>query len=443
MPGGPSAPGTGPAGPASAGSPSARTGPRGLLRRLVDVRGEERPALGWSFAYGVALMWSYYALRPIREEMGIRGGVERLHESFLATFLVMLLAVPAFSALMARVPRARAIPVVYRLVLAVILAFAALVWKGVAPALVARAFFVWVSVFNLFVVSVLWSYLADVFTSEQGKRLFGFIAGGLSAGAMLGLLTTGLLVRPLGISGLLVVSAAWLEVAARCAGRLARWARTGSASAREGEALGGSPFAGFTMVARSPYLAAMGAHVILFTFTGTIVYIAQARLFAALIHESATRTQLFAAVDLGTQIATFLLQALASGRLLAGLGLWPALAIHPLLALVGLLGLAAWPSLWLVTSLQAVRRAIHYAFERPAREVLFTVVSREEKYKAKSFLDTVVYRGGDVLGSQAAAALLASGVALGGVSLATAPLAVAWLATARYLRNRHASLERR
>ncbi len=417
---------------------------QGLLarsaRRLVDVRGEEAPALAWSFAYGVALMWSYYMLRPIREEMGIRGGVERLHESFLATFLVMLLAVPAFSALMARVPRARAIPVVYRLVLGALLGFAALVWKGAEPALVARAFFVWVSVFNLFVVSVLWSYLADIFTSEQGKRLFGFVAGGLSAGAILGLLTTGLLVRPLGIPGLLLVSAALLEAAARCAGRLAGWARTGSASAREGEALGGSPFAGFTLVARSSYLLALAAHQVLITFTGTIVYLAQARLVAGLA-DSATRTQLFAAVDLATNLLTLGLQSLVTGRLLAGLGLGPALAVHPLLALAGLLALAAWPSLWLVTSLQALRRAVHHSFERPAREVLFTVVSREEKYKAKSFLDTVVYRGGDVLGSQAAAALFAAGVALGGVSLAAAPLAVAWLAAARYLRSRHASLE--
>lgn len=415
----------------------------GLLRRLVDVRREEVPALGWSFAYGVALMWGYYMLRPIREEMGIRGGVERLHESFLATFLVMLLAVPAFSALMARVPRARAIPVVYRLVLLVLVGFAALVWRGIAPAPVARAFFVWVSVFNLFVVSVLWSYLADVFTSEQGKRLFGFIAGGLSAGAVLGLLTTGLLVKSLGIEGLLLVSAALLEVAARCAGRLARWARTGSAAAREGEALGGSLLAGFTLVARSRYLLALAVHQVLITFTVTIVYLAQARLFAALIPQSATRTQLFAALDLATQLVSLGLQSLAAGPLLSGLGLWPALAVHPLLALAGLLAVGAWPSLWLVTSLLSLRRVVHYSFERPAREVLFTVVSREEKYKAKSFLDTLVYRGGDALGAQAAAALFAAGVSLGGVSLAAAPLAVAWLATARYLRNRHASLERR
>ncbi len=416
--------------------------PVGLTRRLVDVRPAEARALRWAFAYGVVLMWSYYVLRPIREEMGIRGGVQRLQESFLATFLVMLVAVPAFSALVARVPRARAIPVVYRLVLVVLIGFAGLVWRGIEPALVARAFFVWVSVFNLFVVSVLWSYLADVFTSEQGKRLFGFISGGLSAGAILGLLTTGLLVRPLGIEGLLLVSAALLEAAARCAGRLARWARSDSASAREGQALGGSILAGFTLVARSRYLLALAVHQVLITFTGTIVYLAQARLVAALVHGSAARTQLFAAVDLGTQVVTLGLQSLAAGPLLAGLGLWPALAVHPLLALAGLLAIAAWPSLWLVTSLQAVRRAIHYSFERPAREVLFTVLSREEKYKAKSFLDTVVYRGGDVLGAQAAAALFAAGASLGGVSLAAAPLAVAWAATARYLRNRHASLER-
>jgi AAA family ATP:ADP antiporter len=353
----------------------------------------------------------------------------------------MLLAVPAFAALVARVPRARAIPVVYRFFLVNLLVFWLLLRSGLAHGLVSRAFFVWVSVYNLFVVSVFWSYMADLFDSAQGKRIFGFVAAGGSAGALCGPALAALLVKGIGVANLLLLSAALLEVAARCAARLSRWAR--AAGPEAGEALGGGPFAGFAEVFRSRYLGALGLQMLFATASATFVYLQQARLFADLVKDSATRTFWFATVDLVVNVVSLVLQSLATGRLLAATGLGLALYAHPVLAAAGLLAIAAWPSLWLLTAVQALRRAVHYAVERPAREVLFTVVPREAKYKAKSFIDTLVYRGGDAASAWAFKALAGPGLGmgLGGVALAVTPLAVAWLAVARYLRRRHAALE--
>lgn len=414
----------------------------GPVGRLAAVRPGERAALFWSFAYFFSLLSGYYLLRPVREEMGIRGGVENLPWAFTATFASMLVAVPLFSWLVARVPRARAIPIVYRFFLLHLLVFYFLLRSGAGHGVVARAFFVWVSVYNLFVVSVFWAYMADVWESGQAKRLFGFIAAGGSAGALLGPLLAAGLVRPLGVPALLLVSAGLLEVAAQCAGRLGRWARQARpGEAGAGAALGGGPFAGFAEAVRSRYLAALAAQMLLFTASGTIIYFQQARLVASLLHDSAARTRLFAGIDLAVNVASLLTQSLLTGSVLTRLGLGFALSLHPVLAAGGLLAIAAWPSLALVTVVQALRRAVHYGLERPAREALYTVVPREEKYKAKSFIDTVVYRGGDALSAWAWTGLSALGPGLAGAALAATPLAVAWLLVARYLHRRHAALE--
>jgi len=411
-----------------------------LLGRAVDVRPEERSALLWSFAYFFSLLAGYYLLRPVREEMGIRGGVENLPWAFTATFAVMLVAVPVYSLWVARVPRARAIPVVYRFFLLHLVVFWLFLRAGVAREAVARSFFVWVSVYNLFVVSVFWSYMADVWTSTQARRLFGVVAAGGSAGAIAGPLLAALLVGRLGVANLLLLSALLLEVAARCAGRLGRWARSRAPDA-DAAALGGGPFAGYRDVFRSPYLGALAGQMLLATATGTIVYFQQAQLVASLIRDSAARTRLFASIDLAVNVLSLLLQGLAAGRLMASLGLGLSLALHPLLALGGLLLVAFSPTLLAVTGVQALRRAVHFGLERPAREVLYTVVPREQKYKAKSFIDTVVYRGGDALAGWGWKGLVALGLGLGGVALTVTPLAVAWLLVARYLRRRHAALE--
>jgi ATP:ADP antiporter, AAA family len=427
---------------------------RALLARLVDARGRELSATLWAFAWFFSLLCGLYVLRPLREEMGIRGGVDKLQWLFTATFFAMLAAVPAFSALMARVPRARAIPLVYRFVVLCLLAFFALLRLGWAPVAVARAFFVWVSVYNLFVVSVFWSFLTDLFTSDQGKRLFGFVAAGGSAGALVGPAAAGLLVGRIGVANLVLVAALLLEASTWCVGRLSRWARErGSAApapstvaapapAPEG-ALGGSAWSGFGLVFRSKYLLGIAVQTLLFSLASTFLYFQQARIVAAAIHDSARRTALFAAVDLAVNVLALATQSLATGRILAGLGLSVGLSLVPAFSAAAFLAIAAAPGLWVMGIVQALRRALHYAVERPAREVLYTVLGREEKYKAKSFVDTVVYRGGDAASGWAYAGLSALGLSLAGSALAAIPVAGLSLLVARWLAARQQRMERK
>jgi ATP:ADP antiporter, AAA family len=418
------------------------------LGRVVDVRPAEVAGLLWALAYFFTLLFGYYLLRPLREEMGIRGDVTKLHWVFTATFVVMLAAVPVYSALVARAPRARAVPWVYRFFVLNLLLFWLLFRGGVAPAWVARAFFVWVSVYNLFVVAVFWSLLADLFTAAQGRRLFGFIAAGGSVGALLGSAVVAWLAGRLGVATLVLLSALSLEVAAQCAGRLAAWARAAPAGddahrrdARDGAALGGSAFAGFGAVARSPYLLATAAQMLLFTLGGTFLYFNLARAVAGALPDSASRASLFAGVDLAVNLGALATQSLGTGRIVAAIGLRGALGRVPVLSLAGFAAAAAAPTVWVLGGFQTLRRAAHYAVERPAREVLFTVVSREEKYKAKSLVDTFVFRGGDALAGWVHAGLAGLGLTLPALSLAAVPVAALSLLLARWLARRERGME--
>jgi AAA family ATP:ADP antiporter len=415
--------------------------------RAPEDRPAERRAAALAFAYFFALLASYYLLRPVREEMGIRGGVGALHWSFTATFVALLLAVPASSALFARVPRVRAVPLVYRFFLAHLLLFAAAFATGAWPVAVARTFFVWLSVFNLLVVAVFWSFMADLFTAEQGRRLFGRVAAGGSLGAIVGSAAAGLLVGPIGFAGVVALAALLLEVAARCAVVLSRAPpRRADGGARpsapaEGAPVGGSAFSGVAVVFRSPYLLALAVQLLLFTFGSTFLYFEQARIVAAAIPEPARRTALFAGVDLAVNVGSFAVQAFATGPLAVAFGLAPALAAVPVLTGTGFVALALVPSLWAVGAVQALRRIGHYALERPARDVLFTVVPREQKYKSKAFIDTVVYRGGDALAAWTQSGLAALGLAARDLALAGLPLAVLALVLGLWLARRERRLE--
>lgn len=415
--------------------------------RAVDVRAGEGAGLFGAFGWFFTLLWGYYLLRPIRDEMGVRGDPTRLHWVFTATFVAMLVAVPLFSALVARVPRRRAVPWVYRFFLLHLVVFWALVRADVAPEWVARAFFVWVSVYNLFVVSVFWSVLADLFTSAQGKRLFGFIAAGGSAGALLGSATVAWLAERVGVANLLLLSALLLEAAARFASGLARWGEGGQAgrSAVEpgrGDApLGGTAWSGFAEVARSTYLLAIAAQLALHSLGSTFLYFNLARTVGAALPDPATRAALFAKVDLAVSLLALATQSLATGRIVAALGLGGTLAIVPLLSAAGFGIAAAAPRYWVLGAFQTLRRAAHFAVDRPSREVLFTVVRPEEKYKAKNFIDTFVYRGGDALSGWLHAGLASLGLALPALSLAAIPFAAASTALAFWLGRRERQLE--
>ena len=412
------------------------------LGRVVAARPGEMRALLWSFAYFFCLLAGYYVLRPLRDEMGIAGGVRNLQWLFTATFVVMLVAVPVFGAMVARLPRRRFIPLVYHFFVANITIFWLLLTFDVGKVHVARVFFVWISVFNLFAVSVFWSFMADLYASEQGKRLFGFIAAGGSAGALLGPALTVGLAAPLGPVNLLFVAAMFLELAVLCAHRLESAAAPAAsalaaASAEpelgtrpESAALGGDWLAGIAMVLRSPYLAGIALWVSLLSLGGTFLYFQQANIVAAASDDPAVRTRIFAAIDLSIGLLTIIVQFFATGPLIARFGVGRAAAALPLVFGLGFLALAFAPMLFVVIAFQAIQRTANFAIANPAREVLFTVLEREEKYKAKNVIDIVVFRGADALSGWLFAVLRGTGLELSTISLATVPVAGVWLVLA-------------
>lgn len=413
------------------------------LARIVAVNPGEARALLWSFAYFFFLLAAYYVLRPVRDEMGVASGIRNLPWLFTATFFVMLAAVPLFGALVARLPRRRFIPLVYHFFALNILAFWLMLTFKVALADTARVFFVWISVFNLFAVSVFWSFMADLYRSEQGKRLFGFIAAGGSAGALLGPLLAVTLAESLGRANLLLIALVLLEAAVFCAMRLETAAAAlkqedaPAAPAQQAPELGGGWLAGLGMVLRSPYLAGIALWVALLSLAGTFLYFQQLGIVAALSDDPNRRTAIFARIDLAVSLLTILVQFLATGRLIRRFGAGPAAALLPLVFAAGFLALALTPVLWVVIAFQALQRAANFAISNPAREVLFTVLGREEKYKAKYVIDNVVFRGGDAVSGWLYHALRGLGLEPSAISLATVPVAAGWLALALLLGREH------
>lgn len=410
--------------------------PRGPFAAVLP---DERPAVVWAFLYFFAILCGYYILRPLRDEMGIVGGVKNLPWQFTATFVVMLLAVPFYSAVVARFPRRTIIPVVYRFCALNLLGFLVLDRAHVSEVWVARVFFVWVSVFNLFVVSIFWSFLVDTFRQDQGKRLFGAIAAGGSLGAIAGPALAGVLVTSFGREALFAASALLLEAAVFCVRRLIAWAgahRAGGVGSAPDRPVGGGVFAGFRLALSSPYLLAIVGMMLAYTITSTVIYADQARIIEATVHDSASRTALFARIDLWVNVVALVLQSLVTGWVLTVLGLGAALLALPLLTAGGFVGLAMAPGLATLVVVQIARRGLQYGLERPSRELLFTVVTSEEKYKAKAFIDTVVFRGGDAASIWAYDAVRALGppaiaVTAGMLCVCAGWGAIAWFASKR------------
>jgi AAA family ATP:ADP antiporter len=401
-----------------------------LLQRLVNVRPGEVAALVWAFLYFFSLLCSYYIVRPMRDEMGIAGGVDNLQWLFTGTFLAMLAVVPLFGWVSSRFERRRFLPAVYGFFIVNLLLFFVLFQSAVTHAWVARAFFIWTSVFNLFVVSVFWSFMTDIFSNAQARRLFGCIAAGGTAGAICGPLLTTLLALPLGPANLLPVSAGLLGIAVFCIHRLGAWqAAAGQgnpAATQNAAAIGGQVLAGVQLALRSPYLLGICLLMLLFTTLATFLYFQQAQIVRDSFSDPAQRTAVFAAMDLAVNILTLLFQVLLTGRLVQWLGLGWTLALVPLLLAAGFLALGLAPVLAVLVVVQVLRRAGNYAIMRPAREMLYVVLGREEKYKAKNFIDTVVYRGGDALSAWAYAGLTALGLGLSAIALLAVPLALLW-----------------
>jgi AAA family ATP:ADP antiporter len=409
----------------------------GRLHALLPATAAERRAALWSFAYFFALLAAYYVLRPLRDQMAIAGGVQRLPWLFTATFAALIVAQPIYGALVARLPRRRFIAIVYHFFALNLAAFWLLLALDVAAVALARVFFVWVSVFSLFAVAVFWSFMADLFDSEQGKRLFGFIGAGGTIGALLGPILTIALAGPLGPQNLLLVALVLLELAVVCVHRLER---TASAAAPRDDAdalVGGGAFAAIPEIARSPYLLALAAWASLLSFGATIVYFAQAHVVAAEVHGAAAQTRVFAGVDLAVGVLTLATQVFATGRFLERFGVGVAAAVLPAVFIAGFAALGIAPTLAVVLALQVAQRWLNFAIANPARQVFFTVVGRGEKYKAKSFIDVVVYRGSDALWGWLYETLQAIGLKLAAIAIAAIPVAAAWLALSALLGRMH------
>jgi len=380
----------------------------------------------WSFAYFFCLLSAYYILRPLRDEMGVAGGVRNLQWLFTATFLVMLAAVPVYGALVARIARRRFIPLVYHFFVLNLAIFWVLLALDVERQTVARVFFVWISVFVLFAVSVFWSFMADVWHSEQGKRLYGFIAAGGSVGALAGPAITIGLAKAIGAVNLLIVAAALLELAVFCAMRL-ETATHEDEKQPEAAGTGGGAIDGILMVLRSPYIAGITLWVALMSVAATFLYFEQAAIVAAASDDPAVRTRIFATVDLAVGLLTLALQFVATGKLIARFGTGPALALLPLVFAAGFVVLAAAPLLAVVIAFQALQRTANFAISNPAREVLFTVVARDEKYKAKNVIDIVAVRGADAAGGWLFTALRSLAAELRAIPVAAIAIAGACL----------------
>jgi AAA family ATP:ADP antiporter len=372
-------------------------------------------------------------LRSVRETMAIVSGVQNIPWLFTGTFTVMLAATPVFGWVASRYRRRTFIPWIYYFFIAnILLFFVAFNWfMEAAPARVwvARAFFIWLSVFNLFVVSVFWSFMADIWSTDQSRRLFGIISAGGSTGAFLGPAITSVVVVPIGFENLLLLSAGLLAFSVYCIHRLRLWSLgqvsdDGRTEAAASQPLGGSAFGGVKLVVTTPYLAAIAASMVCATFLGGAIYMYMAELVSLTFPDQDRQTRVFALIDSVSNAMSFVGQLLIVRFAVKKFGIGMTLALLPLVSIVAFALLAANPVFIVIAAFQVVRRALQHGLAKPASDMLYSVVSRESKYKAKNFIETAVWRGGDVVATWTIRSL--SGIGLGGVALACIPIAIVW-----------------
>ena len=428
------------------------------LQRLFDVRRDEVLPVCLAVLFFFCVLVALMILRPAREALGLRGGIDAVRWLFMGTALVALLVNPLFGWLVSRLPRLQFIAATYAFFACSLVGFfLLLVLTPAAVGVVSgQVFYVWFSVFNLFATMVFWALMADRFTLEQGKRFFGLIAVGGTLGAIAGPALASHLAAPLGTPALLLVSAGFLAAGLAAAWGIARVRPPPLAQVpgervpgemlpgdgAPGEAapvidarapIGGSPWAGVRAVFASRYLLGIAAYVVILAVMATFLYFTRLQMVAELGDDLDLRTTMFARIDLITQIATLLLQALVAGRLMQRVGVPLTLALLPLTTALGFVGLAMVGSLAALIAFEAAFRAVQRALMRPARETLFTVLPREDKYKAKAFIDTFVYRGGDVVGAQLEGLLGRLGLGLAALASVAVPLALLWAALALWL----------
>ena len=432
-----------------------------LLRRVVDVEPHEVRAMLASAVFFFCALASWFVLRPLRDAVAAGTTPTQLSWLFVGTLTTTLVANPLFWALVVRFPPRKFIPYAYQVIVASLLVFYVLLRLGrghdgsAVDVWTSRAFFVWTSMFNLFVTSLFWCFMADVFRSDQAKRLFGFIGVGGTLGSVAGSAATAVLAKGIGDVNLLLVSCVLLELAVVA---VARFPLPGSAPERagdadrraqlsqvaqlQGRAVGGNLWAGFTHTVKSPYLLGIAVFLVLFTIGSTFLYFEQSSIVGATFTDRATRTAVLARVELLVQVLTVLTQIFLTGRIIRWFGLVSALAFLPVVSMLGFGALASVPVFGALAAFVVLRRAGNFALTNPGMEVLFTVVPREDKYKAKSFIETFVYRGGDQIGAWTFAGLTALGLGLSAISWVAVPMSAVWLGLGVWLSRKQAALAR-
>jgi ATP:ADP antiporter, AAA family len=410
---------------------------KALALRLTNAIDDELPAALWSFVYFFTLLASYYVLRPIRDEMAIQIGVKNLPALFTYVFFTMLALVPIFGWLTAKIPRRKLLPWLYAFFVLNLLGFYAVMQAGEQLPAVSHAFYIWASVFNLFAVSVFWSFMADCFKTDQAKRLYGFIAAGGTLGALAGPLLTSQLVQFLGAKNMMLVSAGLLGVSIVAIFRIKAWLHdkphTAAEKAEEDATLKGGLLSGILDIIRSPYLLCICLFLFCFALLSTFLYSQQTILVPAAIANSADRIQFLSYVDLAVNALTLLIQVFAFGALIQKLGVLPLLVAMPLLSVVGFVALAMSPGLWVLVVFGVLRRAGEYAVSKPARETLFNVLPADQKYKAKNVIDTLVHRTGDTASIWLFDGLKRAGMSISTMTWLAVPVALIWLGVSWYL----------
>ena len=418
------------------------SGKPNLLKFLFGLEKHEYAAVGWSYLYFFCVLSSYYVLRPIRDEMAVYSGSDTIPWLFMATFAVTLITTPTFGWLASRFPRRKFLPWVYLFFTSNILIF----WVVFSTAVdeeqnyiwLARTFFVWVSVFNLFVVSVFWSFMADIYTREQGRRLFGLITAGGSIGALIGALVTSyMLATDNGFQSLFPFAAILLTAALFCISRLRRLVSTQNVvkgSAKKGKPLGGSPFAGITHMMSSPYFIGIAFSSVVASLLGTALYMFTADLLGQSGLDPNERTLFFSNINVVTNAIALVCQLFVVRHVVNRLGIGVSLALMPVVSIVGFAILALDPTLVALAVLTIARRGLGFGVMKPSTDMLYSAVTPEEKYKTKNFIDTAIYRGGDLVGTWTIRGLTSGlGMGLSSVLWIMVPFAAIWSVVAIWL----------
>jgi AAA family ATP:ADP antiporter len=416
-----------------------------VLKRLARVEPNETRAVFTALVLFFCVLCGYFMLRPVRETMGTVLGEEEVSDLFVVTWGASILVIPLYGWLCSVLPRSVLLPLIYGVVSASLIGVWALLEANPGSHAAARFFYVWISVLNLFIVSVFWTFMVDMFSSGQAKRLFGIIASGGTLGGLIGPILTDVLVEPLGRNNLLLISAALFAAAiAFQLSLLNIWSvrreqRALDPAHSHERPIGGNPFAGITLVLKSPYLLGFSLFVILLASATTFLYFDQMRLMKEAFPDENDRTSMFARIDYTVQALTLVTQLFFTSRIASRLGVVVLLTSVPIAMIGGFVALAALGSFWVLAVVMVIRRAGEYALTRPGREILFTSVDTETKYKAKNLIDVVVYRGGDALSAQVRAGLAASGMAFSAIALCGAGVAFVWALVGFWLARRHES----